>query len=97
MGMMSWTFITLCFAFKQRELTGQVSNSMLVSVLLSGALPTTSFVDSCSRSAAGHAAAAVRSTMSLAGCLLLLHMPSIARHFTALLPFRYDGNIACKM
>lgn len=38
--MMSWTFITVCFAFKQVELYGYVSNSMLVSVTLSSTPPT---------------------------------------------------------
>lgn len=33
--MMSWTFITICFAYKQLELYGHVSNSMLVSITLS--------------------------------------------------------------
>jgi hypothetical protein len=37
MGMMAWTFIAICCAFKQRELTGTVANSMLVSVILQGA------------------------------------------------------------
>lgn len=40
MGMMSWTFINVCFAFKQLEIYGYVSNSMLVSVILSGTHPT---------------------------------------------------------
>ena len=37
MGMMSWTFIVISFAFKQLELTGRVSNAMLISVVLQGA------------------------------------------------------------
>ena len=40
MGMMSWTYITICFAYKQYELYGSVSNSMIVSVLISGAFPS---------------------------------------------------------
>lgn len=36
MGMMAWTFINVCFAFKQRSLNGSISNSMLVSIILSG-------------------------------------------------------------
>lgn len=39
MGMMAWTFIAICCAFKQRQLTGSIANSMLVSVLLQGVLP----------------------------------------------------------
>lgn len=34
MGMMSWVIIPICFAYKQAELYGEVSNSMLVSVTL---------------------------------------------------------------
>jgi hypothetical protein len=37
MGMMSWTFITICFAFKQYRLSGYFANSMLVSIVLSSA------------------------------------------------------------
>jgi hypothetical protein len=56
MGMMSWTFITICFAYKQAELYGSVSNSMLVSITLSSP-----FSSLC----ANHAAAVIHS-----GCLL---------------------------
>jgi Ergosterol biosynthesis ERG4/ERG24 family len=45
MGMMSWTFITICFAYKQAELYGTVSNGMLIAVILTGA----SCVSSCSK------------------------------------------------
>jgi 7-dehydrocholesterol reductase len=38
MGMMSWTFITVCFACKQAELQGSVSNGMLIAVVLTGVL-----------------------------------------------------------
>ena len=34
MGMMGWAFWILCFAVKQYQTFGQVSNAMLVSVLL---------------------------------------------------------------
>ena len=34
MGMMSWAFMTMCFAMKQRAVTGHVASSMLVSVIL---------------------------------------------------------------
>lgn len=34
MGMMSWAILPLCYIAKQQDLNGEVSNSMLVSVLL---------------------------------------------------------------
>ena len=34
MGMMSWGVLPLCYAAKQAQLEGEVSTSMLVSVLL---------------------------------------------------------------
>lgn len=39
MGMMSWVVVPICFAYKQAELYGEVSNSMLVSVTLTSAAP----------------------------------------------------------
>ena len=34
MGLMSWAILPLCYAIKQQEETGSISNSMLVSVAL---------------------------------------------------------------
>lgn len=34
MGMMSWAVLILCYAVKQRQLHGSVSDSMMVSVAL---------------------------------------------------------------
>lgn len=35
MGMMAWTYVVICFAYKQAQIDGRPSNSMLISVVLS--------------------------------------------------------------